>query len=309
MYYAEESWGASVIYRVNMDGTGKEVVRSTGINIIEVLIADYNRDKLFFTDWGRLVRCNLDGSDPHVFFAGMIADAKMDFSRNQLYVLAHKLTTSEVFSVVYKIDESDTILTASDLDPVLTLPHCITSFAPDFSNDCIYFQSYLGTTTQETVITKTNMDGSNPETILVISQPPPPSRNLELSYSQQRLYWCSGGDICMLDLEVGASSFQSVYVTQGNVNDLVVDNFHNRLYWTGNKPASIQKSDLSVQNIETVLTEPDIIGGEPYTSRGPQKLDVVLKQPFSSVPTMGQYGLFIFASLFILLALALKKRN
>ncbi|PIE91295.1 MAG: hypothetical protein CR997_01580 [Acidobacteria bacterium] len=233
-----------------MDGTGKEVVRSTGIDILEVLIADYNRDKLFFTDWGRLVRCNLDGSDPHVFFAGMIADAKMDFSRNQLYVLAHKLTTSEVFSVVYKIDESDTILTASDLDPVLTLPHCITSFAPDFSNDCIYFQSYLGTTTQETV-----------------------------------------------------------YVTQGYVNDLVVDNFHNRLYWTGDYPPSIQRSDLSLQNMETVLTQPVIIGGGASNHWGPLKLDVVLKQPFSSVPTMGQYGLFIFASLFILLALALKKRN
>ncbi|PIE88878.1 MAG: hypothetical protein CR997_14110 [Acidobacteria bacterium] len=66
---------------------------------------------------------------------------------------------------------------------------------------------------------------------------------------------------------------------------------------------------MSLQNIETVLTEPDIIGGEPYTSSGPPKLDVVLKQPFSSVPAMSKYGLFIFASLFILLALALKKRN
>ncbi|PIE03458.1 MAG: hypothetical protein CSA81_02205 [Acidobacteria bacterium] len=292
-----------------MDGTGKEVVTTTGISNIEVLIADYKRDKLFFTDWGMLIRCNLDGSDPHAVFSDhpMITDAKLDFSRNQLYVLAQKPTNSEVFSVVYQIDASATHLTASELDPVITLPYGSTSFATNFSNDCIYFQSYLGNTTQETIITKTRMDGSNPETILVISQPY--SKNLELSYSQQRLYWCSGGDICMLDLEVGASSFQSVYVTQGNVHDLVVDNFHNRLYWTGNIPPSIQRSDLSVQNIETVLTQPVIIGGGLYNHWGPLKLDVVLKQPFSSVPTMSKYGLFIFASLFILLALALKKRK
>ncbi|PIE88873.1 MAG: hypothetical protein CR997_14085 [Acidobacteria bacterium] len=59
----------------------------------------------------------------------------------------------------------------------------------------------------------------------------------------------------MLDLELGASSFQSVNISRGNLLDLVVDNLHNRLYWTNENPASIQRSDLSLQNIETLVTQ------------------------------------------------------
>ncbi|PIE88872.1 MAG: hypothetical protein CR997_14080 [Acidobacteria bacterium] len=106
LYYAEDTFGGSNIYRVNMDGTGKEVVGNTMLPCTAI-VADYNRGKLFFSQQDFLTRCNLDGSDPQRVafnFTHLIYDIKMDFSRNKLYVLTIKQGSSGSLKAVFQIE-------------------------------------------------------------------------------------------------------------------------------------------------------------------------------------------------------------
>jgi hypothetical protein len=236
--------GGASIYRANLDGTdAQRIVITTGSEDSYGLAIDSTAGKLYWTEYvtGKIRRSNLNGSQIEDVLTGLTTPLG--------------ITMDTVNGRMYWHEESR--IGWADLGG--TNVHYVnnTGMALGMDVDTISGKLYWGLIDDSSKFERSNLDGSNIETIMSVDSP---SYSLALNVENNKIYWTEDETGLVRWANLDGSNQQYISVGDGGVFGLALDTDAGKMYWScvnfdlGPPYVWIQRANLDGSGIENIVT-------------------------------------------------------
>jgi len=242
MYWTDS--GTDTIRRANLDGTGLQVLLSTGMQPWGIAL-DVAQDSMYWAEYGtgRIRRANLDGTgavnllidQPNV--SGLV----LDLAAGKMYWTVANLSVP--FLRRANLD-------GTNVQDIATSPSA-RDLALDIAGGKVYWTyCLLGT------IQRANLDGTSPETIVTGLDKP---YGIELDTVHGLLYWADSGTDRIRRANLDGTGVTDVLTGLSDPVALALDVAGGKLYWSFHLPPTGMRS----ANVDGTNTEDLFVGGNP----------------------------------------------
>ena len=303
--------------------------------VLAFSVSPANAQKMYWADFGGIVRANLDGSEIEVVVKGLfgVLGIAVDIPGGKIYWTnsAHKirranLDGSHVQDLITgglddpwgialdlgagkmywanrlagKIQRAN--LDGSAIQDVVTTEAGPQGIALDLEGGKVYWTLPFAASGK---IRRANLDGSNVEDLVVISERQIVPVRIALDVPAGKMYWTLA-DIVFLErpgkiqrANLDGSGVEDLIATKPftNPRGIALDIRAEKLYWTDPQVGKIQRANLDGSGVE------DLVVGFP------EPADIVLDLSRNEIPTVSEWGLVVMGLLVLTVGIVVLGRR
>lgn len=226
--------------RANIDGTNIEDLSEPGIGAVEDIAIDLENQKMYWAEWVRIRRADLDGSNLETLVTGLTrADGiDLDLENGKIYWTERG---------THKIQRSN--LDGSNVEDIVDSP-VPESIGLDVENGLMYWTDWQDGNEK---IYRANLDGSGKEVIVETNLLGRPF-GIDLDLSNQKMYWTDDENGTISRANLDGTGIETLVDGLNKAIDVSLDLPNGKMYWIQTQENKISRSNLDGSEIEELIT-------------------------------------------------------